>query len=147
MPQKNYSAYRCLNRLSRVTVGILAVAYLLCSCVPLAGTPGTASTPGSPAATSVTPAASSPAAPEAGLCRLGELSGSMTWQRSNGALSGRLVLANFGAQSCAVQGAPQIELVNENGWKLPVDQIQNSAQRRRFQPPFVLQLDPIACGA
>jgi hypothetical protein len=66
---------------------------------------------------------------EAGLCSLGELSASMEWQRSRGALAARLVLANFGSQACTVQGAPQIELVNENGWKLPVDQVQSSASQ------------------
>lgn len=71
--------------------------------------------------------ASPAAAAEAGLCSLGELSASMNWQRSSGSLDARLVLANFSSQVCVVQGTPQIELVNENGWKLPVDQVQNTA--------------------
>jgi hypothetical protein len=62
----------------------------------------------------------------------------MDWQRSAGALVGQLQLANFGAQSCAVQGAPQIELFNENGWKLPVDQVQANPA----ETPARVVLDP-----
>ncbi len=64
----------------------------------------------------------------------------MEWQRSSGALDARLVLANFGSQVCIVQGAPQIELVNQNGWKLPVDQVQKSTG----QTPAKITLDPAA---
>ena len=137
MPQNNLSAYHIFYRL------LLAILCLLCACVPSVNAPFTPNAPGSqvpPASAGTTPAAADGSAPdgptlqavptatvEVGLCSLGELSASMEWQRSHGALAARLVLANFGAQACTVQGAPQIELVNENGWKLPVDQVQNSA--------------------
>ena len=62
----------------------------------------------------------------------------MAWKRSNGALVAQVQLANFGSQPCAVQGAPQIELVNENGWKLPVDQVQTATE----EAPARVVLDP-----
>ena len=145
MSQNTLSAYHnffglpLAGRLS----GLLAILCLLCACVPTGSAPVTMRssassvpvTPGSP--TQAEQDGSGPDAPtlqalptatvEVGLCSLGELSASMEWQKSRGTLAARLVLANFGPQACTVQGAPQIELVNENGWKLPVDQIQNSA--------------------
>jgi hypothetical protein len=52
------------------------------------------------------------------------------------------MLANFGSQACDLQGAPQIVLVNENGWKLPVDQVQDSAG----QAPAKVVLNPGSAG-
>jgi len=144
MPQKNLSACHFLSdpfALAGRTAGIMVILCLLCACIPSGGAPVTTGTPDIfTQSVTTTQTASSPATPETGLCSLGDLSASMEWHRSSGALVARLVLANFGSQACAVQGAPQIELVNENGWKLPVDQIQNSAGKA----PAKVVLDPAA---
>jgi hypothetical protein len=128
--------------------GIVLAFCLMVACTPLGVSPAPANPFGTPVATAVTPAAlntppsvptASPAvAAETRLCRLEELSASMGWQRSGGALVAQVQLANFGAQPCAVQGAPQIELVNENGWKLPVDQVQAET----IEAPARVVLDP-----
>jgi len=145
MPQKNFSASHFLSSLPQLgdlTAGILVILCILSACVPSGNVALPASTPDSSTqaapVTAGAPGSSRQAAPatltpaptataEIGLCSLGDLSASMEWQRSKGALAARLVLANFGPQACAVQGAPQIALVNENGWMLPVDQVQKSA--------------------
>jgi hypothetical protein len=141
------------NLLTRPThAALLLIVWLLCACVPLgaglagptpSGTPGS-STPVTPDSTDPnTPtglAASPEVAVEMSACRLGDLSASMDWHKSGGALAGRLVLANFGAQPCTVQGAPHIELVNVNGWKLPVNQVQPATD----SPPDEVILNPAA---
>lgn len=160
MPQKKYSASHFLFSLpvmaARAAV-MLVILCLLCACIQSSGTPITASDPGiltqgAPGSSAqTTPGSSTQAAPaiqaaaptataEIGSCSLGELSASMEWHRVSGALDARLVLANFGSRACAVKGAPQIELVNQNGWKLPVDQEQNSAG----PAPARVVLDPAA---
>ena len=138
MPQKNLSACGYLAGLLGGAAGMVLVLCLLCACVPLGDAPGTPGSP-LPAATGTRVALPAGGA-ETGLCSLGDLSASMDWQRSSGALSARLVLANFGSQACAVQGVPQIELVNENGWMLPVEQVQNTAG----EGPARVLLDPSA---
>jgi hypothetical protein len=145
MPQKNLSACDYLNGLlasAQRTALVLAILCLLCACTPSGGLDVPASAPATPVTQVTMPAtqAAAPAKPEARLCSLGEMSASMEWQRSSGGLDARLVLANFGSQVCIVQGVPQIELVNQNGWKLPVDQVQNNAG----QPPAKVTLDPAA---
>jgi hypothetical protein len=68
---------------------------------PRQGAPVTPGSPAAPASRQGEPpggTASLAAWAVAGMCRLGELSVSMAWQRDSAALSARLVLANFGAQ-------------------------------------------------
>jgi hypothetical protein len=151
MPPKNLPTrppHAALLRLLAKAAGLLLVVCLLGACVPLgAAYPAASATPEAPGAsddasppTPTLPAASPVVEAEVSACRLGDLSASMDWHRSGGALAGRLVLANFGAQPCTVQGAPHIELVNANGWKLPVDQVQAA----KDSPPAEVILDPAA---
>ena len=139
MPQNNFSACRSFTRFSglsglpKLAAGLLVVC-LLCACVPLGAaqdTPAVSNgkTPNGGVSTTFTA--------EASKCRLGELSASADWQRSNGALSASLVLANFGVQPCDLQGVPQIEIVDENGRMLPLEKVQSAAGE-----PARVVLDP-----
>jgi hypothetical protein len=159
MPQKIFSANHFLSamrlRTGRTAAILVILSLGLCACLPSgdpavpASVPGnsteaapvTASAPGSSTQTAPASQAADPTVPPVtSLCNLGELSASMEWQRSGGALAARLVLANFGSQACSVQGAPQIELANQNGWKLPVDQVPNDAGETAAR----VVLDPLA---
>ena len=71
-------------------------------------------------------------------CILSELTGNAAWQAATGALAGRVELVNYGKTACRLQGQPKIELFNQNGWQLPVEQTPDEDS----QVGPVIVLDP-----
>jgi hypothetical protein len=101
----------------RAALSIFFLVCLLAGCVPVEKkvTPSYTQT-----AVEQTPlAAAHRTAPP---CILSELTGNAGWQGVTGALAGRVELVNYGKTACSLQGQPKIEIFNQNGWQLPVEQ-------------------------
>ena len=72
-------------------------------------------------------------------CILSELTGNATWQGAAGSLAGQVELVNYGKTACSLQGQPKIEIFNQNGWQLPVE--QTTVEGGQAGPMIVL--DPV----